>query len=141
MDSPAQPHDVLRFGSLELDVAAAELREAGESRRLTAQPFRVLVLLTDHAGELVTRQEIRRCLGAIANMWRPIAASIFLHESDPHRTARSRVGFRIHQDSAAPRLPLCRPHTRVRETLKMMALPESRHVTPEIARRSFRFFL
>jgi DNA-binding winged helix-turn-helix (wHTH) protein len=27
-----------------------------------AQPFRVLVLLTDHAGELVTRQEIRRCL-------------------------------------------------------------------------------
>jgi DNA-binding winged helix-turn-helix (wHTH) protein/tetratricopeptide (TPR) repeat protein len=62
MDSPAQPHDVLRFGSFELDAAAGELREAGTSRRLTAQPFRVLVLLTDHAGELVTRQEIRRCL-------------------------------------------------------------------------------
>jgi DNA-binding winged helix-turn-helix (wHTH) protein/tetratricopeptide (TPR) repeat protein len=62
MDSPAQPHDVLRFGSFELDAASGELREAGKSRRLTAQPFRVLVLLTDHAGELITRQEIRRCL-------------------------------------------------------------------------------
>ena len=62
MDSPAQPHDVLRFGSFELDAAAGELREAGTSRRLTAQPFRVLVLLTNHAGELVTRQQIRRCL-------------------------------------------------------------------------------
>jgi eukaryotic-like serine/threonine-protein kinase len=62
MDSPAQPHDVLRFGSFELDAAAGELREGGTSRRLTAQPFRVLVLLADHAGELVTRQEIRRCL-------------------------------------------------------------------------------
>jgi eukaryotic-like serine/threonine-protein kinase len=62
MDSPAQPQNILRFGSFELDAAAGELREAGTSRRLTAQPFRVLVLLTDHAGELVTRQEIRRCL-------------------------------------------------------------------------------
>jgi eukaryotic-like serine/threonine-protein kinase len=62
MDSPAQPHDVLRFGPFELDAAAGELREAGTSRRLTAQPFRVLVLLTDRAGELVTRQEIQRCL-------------------------------------------------------------------------------
>jgi eukaryotic-like serine/threonine-protein kinase len=62
MDSPAQPHDVLRFGPFELDAAAGELREASTSRRLTAQPFRVLVLLTDRAGELVTRQEIQRCL-------------------------------------------------------------------------------
>jgi DNA-binding winged helix-turn-helix (wHTH) protein/tetratricopeptide (TPR) repeat protein len=62
MDSPAQPHDVLRFGPFELDAAAGELREAETSRRLTAQPFRVLVLLTDRAGELVTRQEIQRCL-------------------------------------------------------------------------------
>jgi eukaryotic-like serine/threonine-protein kinase len=62
MDSPAQPQDVLRFGSFELDAAAGELREAGTARRLTAQPFRVLVLLTDRAGELVTREEIRRCL-------------------------------------------------------------------------------
>jgi DNA-binding winged helix-turn-helix (wHTH) protein/tetratricopeptide (TPR) repeat protein len=62
MDSPAKPHEILRFGSFEMDAAAGELREAGTSRRLTAQPFRVLALLTDHAGELVTRQEIRRCL-------------------------------------------------------------------------------
>ena len=62
MDSPAQPLNVLRFGSFELDVSAVELRESGTLRRLPAQPFRVLVLLADHAGELVTRQDIRHCL-------------------------------------------------------------------------------
>jgi DNA-binding winged helix-turn-helix (wHTH) protein len=62
MDSPAQPHIILRFGSFELDAAAGELRETGTPRRLPAQPFRVLALLVDRAGELVTRQQIRQCL-------------------------------------------------------------------------------
>jgi len=39
-----------------------ELREGGRLRSLPAQPFRVLALLTDRAGEVVTRQEIRQCL-------------------------------------------------------------------------------
>lgn len=62
MDSLAQPHARIRFGSFELDVAAGELRESGRLRSLPAQPFRVLTLLTDRAGEIVTRQEIRYCL-------------------------------------------------------------------------------
>jgi eukaryotic-like serine/threonine-protein kinase len=62
MDSLAQPPAVIRFGSFELDPAACELRESGALRKLSAQPFRVLALLIERAGELVTRQEIRRCL-------------------------------------------------------------------------------
>ena len=62
MDSPAQPPVVIRFGSFELDLAAYELRENGALRKLAAQPFRVLALLIERAGDLVTRQEIRRCL-------------------------------------------------------------------------------
>ncbi|HTB88049.1 MAG TPA: winged helix-turn-helix domain-containing protein [Steroidobacteraceae bacterium] len=62
MDSPAQPPVVIRFGSFELDLAACELRENGALRKLPAQPFRVLALLIERTGDLVTRQEIRRCL-------------------------------------------------------------------------------
>jgi DNA-binding winged helix-turn-helix (wHTH) protein/tetratricopeptide (TPR) repeat protein len=62
MDSPAQPPVLVRFGSFELDLAACELRENGALRKLPAQPFRVLTLLIERGGELVTRQEIRRCL-------------------------------------------------------------------------------
>jgi eukaryotic-like serine/threonine-protein kinase len=62
MDSPAQTDRVLRFGPFQLDSAAAELRESGALRRLSPQPFRVLLLLVDRAGHIVTREEIRRCL-------------------------------------------------------------------------------
>jgi eukaryotic-like serine/threonine-protein kinase len=62
MDTPAQPDLVLRFGPFELNAAAAELRENGTLRRLPPQPFRVLILLADRAGQIVTRKEIRQCL-------------------------------------------------------------------------------
>ena len=70
MDSPARPHSVLRFGAFELDQAAGELREDGKARRLPAQPFRVLVLLAERAGELVTRDEIQRYLWGDRNYLR-----------------------------------------------------------------------
>jgi DNA-binding winged helix-turn-helix (wHTH) protein/tetratricopeptide (TPR) repeat protein len=62
MDTPAQPDLVLRFGPFELNVAAEELRENGTLRRIPPQPFRVLFLLADRAGQIVTRKEIRHCL-------------------------------------------------------------------------------
>jgi eukaryotic-like serine/threonine-protein kinase len=62
MDTPAQPDLLLRFGPFELNVAAEELRENGTLRRIPPQPFRVLFLLTDRAGQIVTRREIRHCL-------------------------------------------------------------------------------
>ena len=70
MDSPAQPHSVLRFGAFELDEADGELREDGTARWLPAQPFRVLVLLAERAGELVTRDEIQRYLWGDRNYLR-----------------------------------------------------------------------
>jgi DNA-binding winged helix-turn-helix (wHTH) protein/tetratricopeptide (TPR) repeat protein len=62
MDTPAQPDLVLRFGPFELNAAATELRENGMLRRLPPQPFRVLLMLVDRAGQIVTRKEIRHCL-------------------------------------------------------------------------------
>jgi len=53
---------VLRFGPFELDLRAAELRKHGLKTRLQQQPFRVLALLLEHPGEVVTREELRQAI-------------------------------------------------------------------------------
>ncbi len=50
------------FGPFELDVAAGEVRKAGILIKLQPQPFRVLLLLAERAGTVVTREEIQQCL-------------------------------------------------------------------------------
>jgi DNA-binding winged helix-turn-helix (wHTH) protein/Tol biopolymer transport system component len=52
----------VRFGPFELDAAGAELRKNGTLIRLQPQPLKVLLLLTQRAGQVVTREEIQRCL-------------------------------------------------------------------------------
>jgi DNA-binding winged helix-turn-helix (wHTH) protein/TolB-like protein len=49
-----------RFAELELDASTGELSGPAGRRRLEPQPARVLALLLARAGELVTREEIRR---------------------------------------------------------------------------------
>ena len=53
------PSDVVRFGLFELDRRAGELRKAGVRISLQPQPFRVLSMLVERPGELVTREELR----------------------------------------------------------------------------------
>jgi Tol biopolymer transport system component/DNA-binding winged helix-turn-helix (wHTH) protein len=50
---------VIRFTPFELDVRAAELRKYGVRLRLPGQSFRVLLLLLEHPGAVVLREEIR----------------------------------------------------------------------------------
>jgi DNA-binding winged helix-turn-helix (wHTH) protein/tetratricopeptide (TPR) repeat protein len=50
---------VLRFGSFELDLRAGEVHKQGLRVKLQEQPFRVLTVLTQRPGELVTREEFR----------------------------------------------------------------------------------
>lgn len=51
-----------RFDAFELDPASGELRKAGRLLKLQPQPFRVLALLIEHAEQVVSREEIQRCL-------------------------------------------------------------------------------
>ncbi|MGO9262570.1 MAG: protein kinase domain-containing protein [Bryobacteraceae bacterium] len=48
-----------RFGPFELDVRAAELRKHGIRIKLREQPVQILLMLLDHPGEEVLREEIR----------------------------------------------------------------------------------
>jgi TolB-like protein/DNA-binding winged helix-turn-helix (wHTH) protein/Tfp pilus assembly protein PilF len=58
----ADSHRILCFGSFEVDIAAGELRRQGLKIRLQDQPFRLLVLLLERAGDVVTREEVREKL-------------------------------------------------------------------------------
>src|ERR1700687_5244551 len=53
----------LRFGVFEMDLRTGELRKHGMQVRLQKQPFQVLAMLLEHAGEVVTREELQK------NLW------------------------------------------------------------------------
>ena len=52
----------LRFGVFELDLRSGELRKHGLRVRLQEQPFRLLEMLLEHPGEVVTREELQKRL-------------------------------------------------------------------------------
>jgi TolB-like protein/DNA-binding winged helix-turn-helix (wHTH) protein/Flp pilus assembly protein TadD len=49
---------LLRFGTFEADVRAGELKKAGRRIELQEQPFRLLVMLLETPGQVVTREEL-----------------------------------------------------------------------------------
>ncbi len=51
-----------RFGAFEVDLRSGELHKHGIRLKLQDQPFQVLVLLLEHPGEVVTREELRQKL-------------------------------------------------------------------------------
>jgi DNA-binding winged helix-turn-helix (wHTH) protein len=53
---------IVRFGTFELDVQEGRLTKSGRSVRLQGQPFQILELLLENAGQVVTREEMRRKL-------------------------------------------------------------------------------
>src|SRR6266478_1608750 len=60
MQATSPPTDIFHFGIFQLDLKAGELHEAGVKVKLQDQPFRVLALLVDRAGQVVTREELRQ---------------------------------------------------------------------------------
>lgn len=51
-----------RFAAFEVDLRSGELYKHGIRLKLQDQPFQVLVLLLDHPGDVVTREELRQKL-------------------------------------------------------------------------------
>lgn len=62
MSSPADLPRLLRFGQFELDLRTREIYKEGKRIKLQEQPCQVLALLIERAGELVTREELRKKL-------------------------------------------------------------------------------
>src|SRR6202041_1389201 len=49
----------IRFGAFEADLPSGEVRKSGSRIKLQDQPFRVLQILLEHRGDLVTREELQ----------------------------------------------------------------------------------
>lgn len=62
MSMPSQAPVPIRFGSYQVDLQAKELRRSGILIHLAPQPFRVLLLLLQRQGAIVTREEMRQQL-------------------------------------------------------------------------------
>src|ERR1700704_2959237 len=63
MEVPQQSvRRVVRFGLFEVDLRAGELFKQGIKIKLQQQPFRVLALLLEHPGEVVTREALRQAI-------------------------------------------------------------------------------
>jgi TolB-like protein/DNA-binding winged helix-turn-helix (wHTH) protein/Tfp pilus assembly protein PilF len=62
MQENQQPDGRLRFGVFEVDPRAGELRKYGLRVRLQEQPFQVLAMLLERAGQVVTREELQKKL-------------------------------------------------------------------------------
>jgi TolB-like protein/DNA-binding winged helix-turn-helix (wHTH) protein/Tfp pilus assembly protein PilF len=62
---PEEHHPVagrLRFGVFEMDLPAGELRKHGLKIRIQEQPYQVLAMLVQHAGKVVTREDLQKKL-------------------------------------------------------------------------------
>jgi DNA-binding winged helix-turn-helix (wHTH) protein/TolB-like protein len=59
---PSTLPSLVRFANFEVDLRAGELRRDGSKIRLQEQPFLLLTVLLESAGEVVTREELRKRL-------------------------------------------------------------------------------
>ena len=54
-----QPNSVVRFGTFEVSLQSGEVRKAGLRIRVQQQPMKLLEILLERPGEVVTREELR----------------------------------------------------------------------------------
>jgi DNA-binding response OmpR family regulator len=74
MPSLDQTQGCIRFEGFELDLRAAELcptngQNGGSAVRLAEQPVRILCMLLEHSGQVVTREEIRKRSSPMTRLW------------------------------------------------------------------------
>jgi DNA-binding winged helix-turn-helix (wHTH) protein/tetratricopeptide (TPR) repeat protein len=83
-----------QFGAFELDLKAGELRKQGVKVKLQEQPFQVLATLLEHAGGVVTKDELQR------RIW---AADTFVDFDHGLHSAITRLREALGDSSESPR--------------------------------------
>jgi TolB-like protein/DNA-binding winged helix-turn-helix (wHTH) protein/tetratricopeptide (TPR) repeat protein len=89
-----RPSERLRFGVFQLDPTTGELLRAGRQVRLQEQPFKILMLLLERPGELVTRDDLRQ------QLW---PADTFVDFDDGVNAAVKKLRFALGDSSENPR--------------------------------------
>lgn len=83
-----------RFGAFEIDLQSGELRKHGIRLRLSGQPFHVLTILLEQAGEVVTREELH------SKLW---PAETFVDFDHGLNNAVARIREVLEDSSSKPR--------------------------------------
>lgn len=110
---------IAKFGVFEVDFHAAELRKNGTKLRLQGQPFQVLAILLEHAGEPVTREELRE------KLW---ASDTFVDFDHSLNTAINKVREALGDSASSPRFveTLARRGYRFIAPVQTVAEPKSK---------------
>ncbi|MGC1461857.1 MAG: winged helix-turn-helix domain-containing protein [Terracidiphilus sp.] len=113
----------IKFGSFEADLHAGEVRKSGSRIKLQEQPFKVLQVLLERPGVLVTREELR------SRIWPDDSFGDFDHAVNVAvGKLRTALGDSADNPSFIETIP--------RRGYRFVALPESTHVETEPAKPS-----
>src|SRR5580693_4307829 len=136
MEQQGATRRIIRFGAYEADLREASLTKAGIRIRLQEQPFQILVLLLEHPGQIVTREEIRH------KLW---SDDTFVEFDDALNTAVRKLRSALNDSADNPRFLETVPRRGYRFVAPVSLPPELNLVTaqapgtasaptPEIAR-------
>lgn len=118
---------MIRFGKFEMDTAALELKRDGQRLRLQVQPFRVLQILVENAGNAVSRDELRR------QVW---SSNVFLDFDHGLNNAVARLREALGDSSDRPRYIETLPRVGYRFIYPLDAAPAAALAPPTPEPRS-----
>ena len=94
MPALGSSQESIRFGDFDVDLRSCELRRDGRRIKLQIQPFQVLQILLEHAGEVVTREELQK------RIW---SAEIFVDFNQGLNNAVKKLREALRDDADKPR--------------------------------------
>ena len=122
-ENPAGP-TCHRIGAFELDSRSGELRKHNHRIRLPEKPFRLLAILVERAGEVVTREELRH------RLW---PEDTFVDFDNSLNTAVNRVREALADSAEKPRYIETLPKRGYRFIAPVEVLPAHAHPAPSQA--------
>jgi TolB-like protein/DNA-binding winged helix-turn-helix (wHTH) protein len=134
-DAARVVEEPIRFGEdFEVDLRARRLRRGSDALKVERIPLEILILLLEHSGEVVTRDEI------VAKVW---GKSVFLDTDNSIRGAIRKIRQVLHDDPENPRFiqtitghgyrfiaPVISPATKVADVLPFKEKTEGRAPAP-----------
>lgn len=94
MSAPASTSKLVQFGVFELDLQKAELRRQGVRVKLQEQSLKVLQVLLEHPGQIVSREQLR------THIW---PADTFVEFDQSLYSAMARLRDALGDSSDSPR--------------------------------------
>ena len=94
MPAPASSTDRVQFGVFELDLRRAELRKQGVKVKLQEQPLKILQILLENPGQIVSREDLRQ------RLW---VANTFVEFDQGLYSAMARLRDALGDSSDSPR--------------------------------------